>query len=127
MSEIGYVNVHSYESNAQIPLRDVAIAITDETGDAISLRLTNKSGMFDRPVEVQVPDLSKSQTPGSKERPFSVINIYARKNNFEEIVVKNVQVFPGTITMQELEMIPLPEYSETPNISESFDIPAPNL
>lgn len=127
MSAVGYVNVHSYESNAQIPLRDVAIAITDKSGDAIALRLTNRNGMLDKPVAITVPDLSESLSPGSAEAPFSIINIYARKQNFEEIVVRNVQVFPNTVTQQDLEMIPLPEYPDNPNMSVTFDIPAQNL
>ena len=127
MSAVGYVNVHSYESNAQIPLRDVAIAITDNTGDAIALRLTNRNGMLDKSIPITVPDFSVSQTPNGNEQPYATINIYARKENFEEIVVRNVQVFANTTTQQELEMIPLPEYPENPNISEIFEIPPQNL
>ena len=44
MSATGYIQVHAYTSNAQIPLQDVAIAITDPSGKAIALRLTNRSG-----------------------------------------------------------------------------------
>ena len=117
MSAIGYVNVHAYESNAQIPLKNVAIAITDEQGDALSLRLTNRNGMLDKSIEINVPDLSDSQTPNSSQRPYAVVNIHARKEYFEQIVVRNVQVFANTTTQQELEMIPLPEYAENPRLS----------
>ena len=127
LSAIGYVNVHAYESNAQIPLKNVAIAITDEQGDALSLRLTNRNGMLDKSIEINVPDLSDSQTPNSSQRPYAVVNIHARKEYFEQIVVRNVQVFANTTTQQELEMIPLPEYAENPRLSETFDIPSQNL
>ena len=127
MSAIGYVNVHAYESNAQIPLSDVAIAITDNTGEAIALRLTNRNGMLDRPVQIQVPDLSESQTPNSTQQPFSTVNIYARKQSYEQIEVQNVQVFANTVTDQQFEMIPLSEYPDDQSLLEIFNVPQQNL
>ena len=127
LSATGYVNVHTFESNAQIPLKDVAIAITNESGDAIALRLTNRNGMLDKSIPISVPNLDESQTPNSPERPFSIINIYARKKNFEQIQVQNVQVFANTTTQQELEMIPLPEFPENQSLTEIFRVPPQNL
>ena len=127
MSATGYVNVHAYESKAQIPLRDVAIAITDEKGDAIALRLTNRNGMLDKSISIQVPDLKESQTPNSDQPPFAVVNIYARKENFEQIEVQRVQVFANITTDQELEMIPLPEYPENQSLLEIFTVTPQNL
>ena len=127
MSAIGYVNVHTYESNAQIPLNDVAIAITDENNDAIALRLTNRSGKLDKPIPITVPDLSESQTPNNTQRPYTVVNIYARKKNFEQIEVQNVQVFTNTTTNQQFEMIPLEEFPENQSLGEIFNVPPQNL
>ena len=127
MSAIGYVNVHAFESNAQIPLKDVAIAITDENGDAIALRLTNRNGILDKSIPISVPDLSQSQTPNNDGKPFTVINIYARKKNFEQIEVQNVQVFANTVTKQEFEMIPLAEYPEDQSLLEIFTVQPQNL
>ena len=38
LSDTGYIQVHAYTSNAQIPLKDVSIAITNTDGAAIALR-----------------------------------------------------------------------------------------
>ena len=127
MSAVGYVNVHTYESNAQIPLKDVAIAITDENGDAIALRLTNRSGMLDRSIPIQVPDLSESQTPNSAQQPFTSVNVHARKKGYEQIEVNQVQIFANTVTDQEFEMIPLSEYPENQSLLEIFTVPPQNL
>ena len=123
----GYIQVHAYESYAQIPLKDVAISITDVSGGAIALRLTNRSGLLDAPVEIQVPDLASSQTPNTGVIPFAVVNLYARLNNFEAIEVENLQVFPNTTTLQNLEMIPLAELPKSWNQLEVFDTPPQNL
>ena len=60
LSATGYIQVHAYTSNAMIPLKDVAVVVTDISGAAIAMRLTNRSGMLDVPVEIAVPDLSAS-------------------------------------------------------------------
>ncbi len=127
MSATGYIQVHAYTSNAQIPLKDVAVAITDPSGSAIALRLTNRSGQLDTPVEIVVPDLSASQRPDTGITPYTLVNLYAKIENYEEIEVKNVQVFPNTVTSQNLELIPLSELPQYWNQVEIFDTPSQNL
>ena len=127
MSAIGYIQVHAYTSNAQIPLKDVAISVTDTDGAAIALRLTNRSGQLDAPIAITVPDLSASQTPNTGVTPFTVVNLYAKLENYEEIEAKNIQVFPDIVTDQNLELIPLSELPEYWNQVEIFDTPKQNL
>ena len=127
MSAKGYIQVHAYTSYAQIPLKDVAISITDSGGATIALRLTNRSGFLDTPIEIDVPDLSAGQTPNTGIIPFAVVNLYARLNNYEGIEVENLQVFANTTTLQNLEMIPLSELPNSWNKLEIFNTPAQNL
>ena len=127
MSAIGYLQVFAYASNAQIPLKDVAVTVTDLSGSAIAMRLTNRSGQLDAPLTIAVPDLSASQSPNTGLIPYTSVNLYARLENFEEIVVNHVQIFPDTVTVQNLELIPLSELPNSWNKSETFDTPAQNL
>lgn len=127
MPAIGYIQIHAFSSNAQIPLKDVAVSVTDPGGAAIALRLTNRSGELDKPVVIEVPDLSASQSPDTGIIPFSTVNIYARATGYEEIFVENVQVFADRITEQNLELIPLAEFPNSWNKSERFNTPAQNL
>ena len=122
----GYIQVHAYASTARLPLRDVAVRITDLNDSTIALRLTDRSGTI-VPVEISVPDVSAGQTPDTGIIPFTRVNIYARLENYERIEAKDVQVFPGVVTLQNLEMIPLSELPESWNKSEIFDTPAQNL
>lgn len=126
MSATGYIRVHAFTSDAQIPLKDVAVSITDPNGNPIALRLTNRSG-FIEPVAVTVPDRSASQTPDTGIIPFISVNIYARLENYEQIENENVQVFAGTVTTQNLAMIPLSELPESWNKAEIFRTTPQNL
>ena len=127
LSATGYLQVRAFASYAQIPLKDVAVAITDTGGSAIALRLTNRNGELDHPVEIEVPDRVASQTPDTGIIPYSTVNLYARQIGYEEIYIENVQIFADVVTEQELEMIPLSEFPESFNLSERFDTPAQNL
>lgn len=127
MPSTGYIQVHAYTSIAKIPVENAAIAITDKDGSALALRLTNSSGMLDTPISLEVPDPAASQSPNTGILPYGVVNVYARAPDYEEIIIENLQVFPNTITNQDLELIPLSEFPESWNLSETFDTSTQNL
>ena len=127
LSAKGYIQVHAYTSYAQIPLKDVAISVTDVSGAAIALRLTNRSGFLDSPIEIDVPDISSGQTPDTGVIPYAVMNLYGRIANYEAIEIENLQIFPGVTTLQNLEFIPLSELPDNWNKLEIFNTPPQNL
>jgi hypothetical protein len=127
LSAVGYIQVRAFTSYAQIPIKDAAVTITDTNENVIAMRLTNRSGNFDRPIEINVPDLSAGQSPNTGVTPYATVNLYARAENFEEIEVKDVQVFPDTVTLQNLELIPLSELPGIWNKSEIFQTTPQNL
>ena len=126
MSATGYIQVHAYTSQARLPLQDVAVTVTAEDGTAIALRLTDRSGRI-RPIEIPVPDKAESLTPNRDERPFTIVNLYARRKGYEQIENENLQVFADTITDQNLEMIPLSELPGQWDQTAVFDTPPQNL
>jgi hypothetical protein len=127
VSATGYIQVNAYTSNARIPLQGAAITITRPDGSAIAMRLTNRSGTLDAPIEITVPDRAASQTPNTGIVPFTDVNLYGRLENFETIEIENLQVFPATLTVQDLAMIPLSELPESYNQVEIFNTPPQNL
>ncbi len=126
MSATGYIQVHAYAAKAQIPLENVAVMITYPDGSAIAMRLTDRSGKIEA-LPIAVPNLSAGQTPDSGIVPYALVNIYARLENYEQIEAENVQVFPDTVTLQNLEMIPLTELPEQWTKAEIFNTPPQNL
>lgn len=123
----GYIQVRAYTSNAEIPLQYVAISVNDAGGSAIAMRLTNRSGALDSPIEIDVPDISASQRPDTGIIPFTAVDLIAHKANYEQIHIEGVQVFPDTVTIQDLEMIPLSELPDQWNKEEFFFTPPQNL
>ena len=126
MPSTGYIRIRAYQSRAELPLKDVAVAVTATDGTAIALALTDRSGLAG-PIEIPVPDLAAGQTPDTGEIPFTAVNIYARLKGYEQIENEDVQVFPDTVTVQDLEMIPLAEMPGQFDKRELFVTPAQNL
>ena len=126
MPATGYIQVHAYSSFAELPLQDVAISVTTSDGTVLAMRLTDRSGRI-VPIEVPTPDLAESQSPGSPDAPFTSVNLNARLRGYEQIQVENLQVFADTVTLQNLEMVPLSELPSQWDQTENFQTPPQNL
>lgn len=126
MSATGYIQVRAYTSYAQLPLQDVAITITAPDGTGLAMRLTDRNGRI-APIELPVPDKAESLAPSPPERPYTVVNLYARKKGYEQVEAENLQVFADTTTYQNLEMIPLSELPESWDQMVIYDTPPQNL
>ena len=125
MPAIGYIQAKAYTSRARLPVEDAAISVVDEQGRLLGLRTTNSSGLT-TPIRLEVPDRSMSQSPGNG-KPFVTVNLYARAEGYEQLLVRGIQVFADTTTTQDLQFIPLAELPGSWNRLEVFDTPAQNL
>ena len=125
MPAVGYIQAKAFTSRAELPLEDAAIAVVDDNGRLLGLRLTDSSGLT-TPIRVEVPDRAMSQQPGVG-KPFASVNLYARAEDFEQVLARGIQVFADTTTLQELQFVPLPELPGRWNPVEIFDTPPQNL
>ena len=125
MSAVGYIQATAYASKARLPLEDVAVSVVDDEGRLLGLRTTDSSGRT-TPIRLTVPDRSESQSPG-QQKPFVTVNLYARAEGYEQILVRGIQVFADTVTNQELQMVPLSELPGSWKQVEVFDTPPQNL
>ena len=126
MPDTGFIQLRAYTSTAQFPLKDVAITVTSADGTAIAMRLTDRNGLI-TPIEIPVPDREESLHPDPAERPFATVNLYARKQGYEQVESENLQVFADTTTYQNLEMIPLAELPQNWDQTVIYDTPPQNL
>ena len=126
MPDTGFIQIRAYTSQAQFPLEDVAIAVTATDGTAIAMRLTDRNGRI-MPIEIPVPDKSESLQPDPGEKPFASVNLFARKQGYEQVESAGLQVFADTTTFQNLEMIPLAEFPEAWDQTVVYNTPPQNL
>ena len=126
LPETGTIEVNAFTSSARIPLADVAIAVTAADGTAIALRLTDRNGLI-TPISIPAPEISAGLTPDTGMRPYTLINLYARKEGYEQRENENLQVFPNTVTRLDLEMIPLSELPSSWDKASLYSAPPQNL
>ncbi|MBR4971687.1 MAG: spore cortex-lytic protein [Oscillospiraceae bacterium] len=126
MPATGFIQLRAYTSTAQFPLENVAITVTSSDGTAIAMRLTDRNGLIPS-IEVPVPDREESLQPDPGERPFATVNLYARKQGYEQVEAENLQVFADTTTYQNLEMIPLAEMPDAWDKTVIYNTPPQNL
>ncbi len=126
LPEKGYIDVLAYTSAGRIPLEDVAITVTATDGTAIGMRITDRNGEI-KPIEIPVPDISAGLSPDTGVRPYTPVNLYARKEGYEQVENENLQVFPQTVTRLNLELIPLSELPDSWDKLAVYDTPPQNL
>ena len=126
LASTGYITAHAYSSFARLPVKDTAISITAADGTAIAMAMTDRNGQI-KPIPIPVPDREASLSPNPAEKPFTLINLYARAKGYEQAEYENLQIFPGTVTNQNIELIPLSELPGAWNQTAVFDTPPQNL
>lgn len=126
LPDTGYIQIHAYASNAQIPLQNVTVTISAKDGTVIALRLTDRSGRIE-PIPISVPSREESLSPNPPEIPFTTVNLTARLQDYEQVFIYDLQVFSGVTTDQDIELIPLSELPSSRSRSESFGTPPQNL
>lgn len=104
----------------------MAITVVATDGTAIAMRVTDRNGQIP-PIPLPVPDIDAGQTPDTGQLPFTRVNLYARLSGYIQIENEDLQVFPDTVTVQNLEMIPLSELPDSWGKKEIFPTPVQNL
>ena len=129
MSAQGFVQVHVYTSRANTPLTDAVISISRKRPDGgkelLSTQLTNTSGNT-KTIAVTAPDFADSQSPGNGT-PFSVVDIAADLPLFERVVIEDVQIFPDTLTIQDIQLQPRDALPSTWGNTIDFRVQPQNL
>lgn len=127
MDKKGSVIAQVFTSRAQLPVEnaDVSILSTGEKSEIIAQRITDKSGKTAE-VDIDTPEISLSLTPGN-ENPFSSVNIKITHPEFYGILIRDVQVFSDTQTLQLTELIPIEETDSRFDATETVNITPQNL
>ncbi len=133
MQATGTLSVRVFTSQAQIPLEGatVVVATAGEEGKykLLSIQNTDSSGKT-RTITIDAPALGESTSPGGLPgpgAPFAQCNVWAEQPGYAMLQVENVQIFPGMETVQNMELIPLPQGLCSLQQRDERDIPAQSL
>ena len=133
MQATGTLSVRVYTSQAQIPLEGATVvaAAPGEEGKwkLLSIQCTNSSGQIST-IQINTPVLAESTSPNGlpgNGAPFALCDVWAEQPGYAMLQIENVQIFPGVETMQDMELIPLPQGLCSLQQRDERDIPAQDL
>lgn len=128
-NSIGYVKVNVRTGDSSAPVKGAVISISGTlSGNRILMgtAVTDESGTADV-FKVPVPDVVYSQSPDSKVRPYALYDISVTADGFFNTRSVDVPVFPGIISVQTFEMIPVPLYMSSDDETVTFFNQEPRL
>ncbi len=102
MADVGRLKVQCFGRDDYIPVDGAKITIKG-TGAFATTRVinltTNSSGLTEE-IEVDAPPLEYSLNENSTNTPYSLYDITVERENFEPLVIRGCQVFPGEVAYQ---------------------------
>lgn len=127
-SNEGRIVVQVQTARGSYPVADAAVIIykrRNGSNQVASFQLTDRSGATPE-ITVPAPPKSDAQSP-SDSLPFADYNISVRHPMYYTAMIDNVQVFGDELTIQVVELIPLPEFVNETDITRTVTIPKQNL
>ena len=120
----GRVIARVYTAAEALPVEGVTVVVTQRRPDGkvllLGLRTSDRNGNIE-PVIVPTPAKADSQFP-NMEKGWADVDLTADHQNYQRIIVENVQVFPGVDSLQEFAMIPLEDTPLQWGQTEIFDV-----
>ena len=130
MAQSGTLGVRVFASRAQLPVEGATVVIAQKTPNGkyrvLSLQETDRNGVI-RPIVIPTPGVGESTSPNRGERPFARCDIWVEHEGYEVMVVEDVQVFPGQMSLQQVELNPLVRGEAWTDRTEVRPIPAQTL
>ena len=94
------------------PIEGALVTVLQKNGEGlsiISVSTTDESGRSE-PVVISTPDKSLSLSPNPDEIPYAKVTIDVEKEGFYKAQFIDAPVFPGVVSVQNVNLVPLPQY-----------------
>ncbi len=96
-----------FTGRGQLPVQDAFVSVVQhsDAGDQLlDVQTSNRSGNT-APISIASPSPQRSLSPGGGT-PFALCDVWVEHPGFRLMVVKNVQIFPDVVSVQELPLLP---------------------
>lgn len=127
MANYGFIVARVFTSRAQIPISGATVTVeTPDMESVLGARVTNKDGKT-APIQIQTPKRTLSESPQSGgANPFTSVNIRISHPGYYTYYIQDAQIFDGETTIQNADLVPLPQTSEyNMRLNEYFVTPQP--
>ena len=129
MPTTGFLKVQTLTSRAELPVAGATVTVSGiRPGggrELLSVQRTDDSGMTAL-VTIPTPELANSLSP-EQPQGWTDVQIGATHPNFDGVVSRDVQIFPGITTLQELILVPRGGMPTDPGETEDYTTPPQGL
>lgn len=103
----GTLQIQAISKDKQIPVRNaqVEIASSGIPDNTLEVTETDANGRTGN-IFLDAPPLEYSMEP-SDNQPYSEYNIKINASGYEEIIISGVQIYPGEIAIQDIQLSPI--------------------
>lgn len=99
----GRLKIEVFTAEEGKPLPISTVLVKDKDGKLIEELETDING-HTQTISLPAPDLKYSETPDTSERPYSLYDITVKNKDYDNIMVKNVQVLPDSTAIQGVDL-----------------------
>ena len=108
MPSTGFLKVQTLTSRAELPVAGATVSVSMARAgggrELLNVQRTDESGMTTL-LSVPTPELSNSLAP-ELPRGWTDVQIAASHPDYDGVVSRDVQIFPGVTTLQTLRLVP---------------------
>ena len=107
MASTGTIQFRVFTSDANIPVEGATVIVRkqDPPYELLGILVTDESGQTSV-LTLDAKDASLGQTSGSAIKPWVGLTIYIEHPEYEEVILDGVQLFPGVLTIQTVQLLP---------------------
>jgi len=122
MSTSGSIQFRVFTSNANIPIQGATVIVRAQNPPytLFGIQITDTSGQTEV-LKIPTGDTPLGQTPVPGEQPWINLIAYIEHPEYEEAAFRGLQLFPGIMTIQNVQLIPNQYYDPTEDDLQEFN------
>lgn len=119
----GQLRFRTFTARGALPVKDAVCVVTKDFGEetqVLSTQTTDMSGQTEI-ISLPAPPRSLSQSPDSTIQPYALYDATIRAKGYEGVVLKNIPIFEGILSVQNAALVPLAPEEKEGDIGETID------
>jgi len=120
-SEIGRLQINTFAIDVGRPATNAIVRVMPrgERSDVIEEMISDSSGQTPV-INLPAPPVEFSMQPAG-EKPYSVYDVSVNMEGYEDVYVEGVQILPHTTAYQDVNLMPLTDYSPPAELITIYD------
>ncbi len=113
---LGKLKIITTTADKALPLAEVTIEVYDPQCGNTTQLTSDENGNCDI-LSISAPDKQYSLDENYSGIPYSIVDIFVAKANYEEMIIRGVQIFDEITALEEIDLAPITDIVSTIEVS----------